>query len=206
MAKEKSKTQVIIPCRLSYFYGWEPDEDDGKYSTQVLLDKSDTKTITKVKEAIKEAINANKSKLVNAKGKLPSNLKLPLHDGDEERDGDEYDNMLYFNASTTHKPSIFNRRREPITDRSEVYSGCYANVAVNFFAFNKGGNIGISAGLQAIQKVRDGEMLGGSSVGADDFEDLGDEEPDDFLDDELSADVQESSDDGGSDIDALLDF
>lgn len=204
MAKEKSKTQVIIPCRLSYAYVWEPDEDDDKYSTQIMIDKSDTKTIAKVKGAIKATIEANKSKLANAKGKLPSNLKLPLHDGDEERDGDEYTGMLYFNASTTHKPSIFNRRREPVTDRSEVYSGCYANVAVNFFAFNKGGNIGISAGLQAIQKVRDGERLGGPSVSADDFEDLGDEEPDDFLGDGLSADGQDGSDDDADDIDSLL--
>lgn len=197
MAKEKSKTLVIVPARLSYAFVWHPSDDDGSYSTALLINKEDTKAVAKVKDAIKAAIEANKSKLANSKGKLPSNLKLPLHDGDAERDTPEYEGMLYLNAKTMQRPPIFDRRREKITDEEEVYSGCYANVAINFYAFNKGGNIGIGAGLMGIQKVRDGERLSGSSVSADDFEDLGDEEPDDFL----GTDSQQ-----GDDLDSMLDI
>ena len=49
------------------------------------------------------------------------------------------------------------------------YSGCYARVSVNFYAFNSNGNRGIACGLGNIQKVRDGEPLGGRSSAADDF-------------------------------------
>lgn len=54
----------------------------------------------------------------------------------------------------------------------------YARVSLNFFAFNSNGNKGIACGLGNIQKVRDGEPLGGKSTAADDFATLAD---DDFL-------------------------
>ena len=193
MAKEKGANKVFIPARLSYMFAWEPN-DDGKYGTQLLVDKNDNATLAKIRVAIKAAIEMGKSRLANSKGVIPKNLKTPLHDGDEERDTPEYEGMIYFNATSNHKPVICDRRRKPITEESEVYSGCYANVAVNFYAFSKGGNTGIAAGLMGIQKVRDGEHLGGSSVSANDFEDLGDDEVEDFL----------PADDEGSDYDALL--
>ncbi|MDB1768752.1 DUF2815 family protein, partial [Eggerthella lenta] len=57
----------------------------------------------------------------------------------------------------------------PIIDRSEVYSGVYARVSINFYAFNSNGNKGIACGLGNIQKIRDGEPLGGRTNAADDF-------------------------------------
>ena len=42
-------------------------------------------------------------------------------------------------------------------------------ISVNFYAFNSNGNRGIACGLGNIQKVRDGEPLGGESSAADDF-------------------------------------
>ena len=61
-------------------------------------------------------------------------------------------------------------------DRDEVYSGCYANVSVNFFAFNTEGNIGIGCGLGNIQKIKDGERLSGGASADDDFDDMGEGE------------------------------
>ena len=58
---------------------------------------------------------------------------------------------------------------QPILDRAEVYSGCYARVSINFYAFNTNGNKGIACGLGNIQKVRDGEPLSGRTSAADDF-------------------------------------
>ena len=68
--------------------------------------------------------------------------------------------------------------KKPILDRGEVYSGCYARVSLNFYAFNSTGNKGIACGLGNIQKIRDGEPLGGKTSAADDFSTLAD---DDFL-------------------------
>jgi hypothetical protein len=61
--------------------------------------------------------------------------------------------------------------RDPIIDTSEIYSGVYARVCLSFYAFNSSGNRGIACGLQSIQKVRNGEPLGGKSKAEDDFDD-----------------------------------
>lgn len=203
--KKKKDNQVFVPARLSYMYAWEPDEETGKYSTQLLIDKSDKETLAKIKAAIKAAVEGGKSRLANSKGKIPKDLKMPLHDGDTERKGvAEYQGMIYFNASTKNKPVICDRRRQAITDRSEVYSGCYANVAVNFYVFNKGGSAGVAAGLLGIQKVRDGEQLGGSSVSAGDFEDLGEDAADDFLPADMDSEDEDDGVEAVTDLDSLL--
>ena len=105
-------------------------------------------------------------------------IKLPLRDGDVERDDEAYKGHWFINANSNTAPQIVDRTVKPILDRSEVYSGCYARVSLNFYAFNSNGNKGVACGLGNIQKVRDGEPLGGRTNAADDFATLDD---DDFL-------------------------
>ena len=135
-------TRVIIPCRLSYAHIWEPgttpDGQPGKYSVALLIPKTDTTTLQKIKNAIEEAKVAGKQKLANAKGIVPPNIKTPLRDADEEGKDEAYEGMYYMNANSKTKPGIVNRKVEPILDQEEVYSGCYGNVSVNFYAFNTG--------------------------------------------------------------------
>ena len=113
-------------------------------------------------------------------GKKPNKaaIKLPLRDGDIERDDEAYKGHYFINANSTTAPQIVDRAVKPILDRSEVYSGCYARVSLNFYAFNSNGNKGIACGLGNIQKIRDGESLGGKTTAADDFGAVVD---DDFL-------------------------
>ena len=113
-------------------------------------------------------------------GKKPNKaaLKLPLRDGDTERDDEVYKNAYFVNANSTTAPQIVDRAVNPILDREEVYSGCYARVSINFYAYNTNGNKGIACGLGNIQKIADGEPLGGRSNAKDDFSSLDD---DDFL-------------------------
>lgn len=59
-----------------------------------------------------------------------------------------------------------------------MYSGCYARVSLNFYAFNSNGSKGIACGLGNIQKIKDGEPLGGRCSATDDFRT---ETDDDFL-------------------------
>ncbi len=180
--RELNATQVWVNARLSYAFIWEPDKKSNKYSTQLIIDKSDKETLAKIGAAINAAKEAGKSKLANSKGFIPSNIKMPLHDGDGERPGiPEYEGKAYFNCTSNQRPLLANRRGGAITESGELYSGCYARVLVNFAAFSTGGNTGITAYLQAVQKVRDGERLGGASVSMADFEDLGDEDVDDFM-------------------------
>ena len=105
----------------------------------------------------------------------------PLRDGDAERPDDEaYANAYFINANSGTAPGIVDNQQEPqpITVRSEIYSGVYARASINFYAFNSNGNRGIACGLNNIQKLRDGDPLGGKSRAEDDFATADD---DDFL-------------------------
>ena len=182
MAGKNNRTKVVtgINTRLSYFHGWEPASINGgaeKYSVSVLIPKSDLETVKAVNAAIDAAIEEGVSKFG---GKKPNRaaIKLPLRDGDVERDDEAYKGHWFINANSTTPPQIGDRAVKPILDRSEVYSGCYARVSLNFYAFNSNGNKGIACGLGNIQKVRDGEPLGGRTNAVDDFATLDD---DDFL-------------------------
>ena len=139
-----------------------------KYSVSLIIPKTDTKTIDAINAAVDAAIKDGAAKFG---GKIPNKaaLKLPLRDGDLERDDEAYKGAYFVNANSTTAPQIVDRSVQPILDRAEVYSGCYARVSVNFYAFNSNGNRGIACGLGNIQKVRDGEPLGGRSSAADDF-------------------------------------
>ena len=182
MANTMNKTKVItgMDTRLSYFHGWEPVSINGgaeKYSVSVLIPKEDTATVNAVNAAIDAAIEDGISKFG---GKKPNKaaIKLPLRDGDVERDDEAYKGHWFINANSNTPPLFVNRSVKPILDRSKVYSGCYARVSLNFYAFNSNGNKGVACGLGNIQKVRDGEPLGGRTNAADDFGSL---EDDDFL-------------------------
>ena len=181
MAKN-NVTKVItgINTRLSYFHGWEPVSINGgteKYSVSVLIPKDDKETIDAINAAIDAAIEEGIAKFGGKKPKREA-IKLPLRDGDIERDDEAYKNHFFVNANSTTPPQIVDKRVNPILDREEVYSGCYARVSLNFYAFNSNGNKGVACGLGNIQKIRDGEYLGGRTSAADDFTTIDDE---DFL-------------------------
>ena len=142
-----------------------------------IIPKSDTETVAKIKKAIEQAKKDSVSKWG---GKVPANLKLPLRDGDIDRPEDEaYADSYFFNANSRQAPQVVDKDVQPILDQSEVYSGCYGRISVNFYGFNNNGNRGIAAGLGNIQKLRDGESLGGRSNAEEDFDVVAEEE--DFL-------------------------
>lgn len=172
MTKKTASTKVVTGVvRLSYANIWEAASINGgkpKFSTSIIIPKSDTKTIAAINAAIDAAIENGAAKFG---GKIPNRtaLKFPLRDGDVEREDEAYKDSFFLNANSTTAPQIVDRAVQPILDRSEVYSGCYARVSINFYAFNTNGNKGVACGLGNIQKVRDGEPLGGKSSAADDF-------------------------------------
>ena len=185
MAKYVNLTKVITgpETRWSYANVWQPKAIDGgtpKYSVSLIIPKSDTKTIEKVRAAIQAAYDEGQGKLKgNGKSVPPlSSIKTPLRDGDVERPDDEaYANSFFINANSASAPGIVDAACQPIIDTSEVYSGVYGRASINFYAFNSNGNKGIACGLNNLQKIRDGESLGGKSRAEDDFADL----DDDFL-------------------------
>ena len=186
MAKFINPTKVItgVNTRWSYVNAWEPKSINGgapKYSVSLIIPKSDTKTIDKIQAAIQAAYDEGQGKLKGNGKSVPalSVLKTPLRDGDAERPDDEaYADSYFINANSGTAPGIVDADRQPILDRSEVYSGVYGRASINFYAFNSNGNRGIACGLNNLQKIKDGEPLGGKSKAEDDFDT---EEDDDFL-------------------------
>lgn len=170
--------------RWSYANVWEPKSINGgapKYGVSLIIPKSDTKTVAKIQAAIEAAYKEGESKLKGNGRSVPalSVLKTPLRDGDTERpDDDAYADSYFINANSASAPGIVDADRQPVIDRSEVYSGVYGRASINFYAFNSNGNKGIACGLNNLQKMKDGEPLGGKSRAEDDF---ASEEEDDFL-------------------------
>ena len=185
MAKFANPTKVItgVKTRWSYANVWEPKSINGgapKYSVSLIIPKSDTKTVTAVKNAIQAAYDEGQSKLKGNSKSVPalSAIKNPLRDGDAERPDDEaYKDSYFINANSATAPGIVDAARQPILEHSEVYSGVYGRASINLYAFNSNGNKGIACGLNNLQKISDGEPLGGKTRAEDDFAD----EDEDFL-------------------------
>lgn len=180
-----SNTQITTgKVRLSYVNLFNPRTNDdgtaGKYGCTIIIPKSDTKTLSKIKAAIAAAKERYTS--LNPTKKAPANTTL--HDGDGPTpNGDEYGpeckGAYVMSVSTKTRPVIVDRDKNPILDASEVYSGCYARVILNFYAYDTAGNRGISAGLNGVMKIADGEPLAGAVVTDADWDDDWDDLPED---------------------------
>ncbi len=177
MSEQPTKV-VTGKVRFSYEHIWEPaaiqEGQEKKYSLCILIPKSDVDTLRKIKAAVDAAKEAGKSLWNIKNGQLPGNLKTPLRDGDLDRpEQPEYAGHYFLNANSKNKPGIVDKNVNPILDQSEVYSGCYGRVSLNFFPFNSAGNKGVGCGLNNVQKLADGEPLAGRSRAEDDFGAMG---------------------------------
>lgn len=180
-------TKVVTgTVRFSYLNVFKPkaisEGQDLKYSVCLLIPKEDKATIKKIKDAIEAEKKAGAAE--KWKGKVPSNLKTPLRDGDAERADEypEYAGMYFLNANSSRKPVLLDESKDEILDQTELYSGCWGRANVNFYSFDVNGSRGIAVGLNALQKKRDDEPLGGmitAESAAADFDD--DYEDDDML-------------------------
>lgn len=162
----KVKTPVF---RSSYAFVIEPRKnDDGveKFSICVIFKKS---AIADWKPVFQATANAAAKMYGSDPMKWPKNLKFPFHDGDEERDGKEYEGSLFFNAGSTNRPNIVDRGLNPIMSKDEFYSGCYARASLSFYPFDKAGNKGVGCGLNNLLFWEHGERLDGQSTAEEDF-------------------------------------
>lgn len=164
-------TKVITgKVRMSFLNAFEAKSINGgdpKFSASLIIPKTDKDTLDKVNAAIELAKKEGMTKLG---GKIPANLKIPIRDGDIDRPDDEaYANSYFINANSTTRPGIVDANLQTIIDPTEFYSGCYGRASIVFYAYNANGNKGIACGLQNLQKLEDGESLGGKAKAEDDF-------------------------------------
>lgn len=179
-------TKVVTgTVRFSYLNVFKPkaitEGQDPKYSVSLLIPKEDKATLRKIRDAIEAEKKAGAAE--KWKGKVPANLKTPLRDGDVERADEhpEYEGMYFLNASSSKKPILLDETKEEILDQTELYSGCWGRANVNFYCFDVNGNRGIAVGLNALQKKRDDEPLGGMITVESAAADFDDDDDDSML-------------------------
>jgi hypothetical protein len=172
-------TQITTgKVRFSYCNLFTPravqERSPAKYSVTLLIPKSDKTALAKIKAALEAATAAYISR--NAGKKLPANLKNTLHDGDGERPnggefGEECKSHYVMTVSSKNPPVLVYGDKTPITDPQELRSGDYGRAIINFYVYDTQGNKGISAGLNGIMKLYDGEPLGSGVVTDSDWDD-----------------------------------
>ncbi len=177
MSYTKRPTDVLLRnVRLSYVrfdkaYAKDARQEK-KYSCTILLPKTDLAQKQAIDNAIEAAIAIGREKFGNA---VPPKPKTVVWDGDGytqsgKEFGPEAKGHWVFTAGLPEAKGpveVVDLGRTPILNRSEIYSGMYANVLVSFY-FYKNESVGVGAGLGPVQKVADGEPLGGTLPSADD--------------------------------------
>ena len=153
--------------RASYVHIFQPQAPlngvgDAKDSVTLLIPKSDVTTINMIYAEIEKAKQEGIQKVFN--GTMPAMLAMPIYDGDGKRlngedFGEECRGHMVIRASSKDQPSIVDANIQPILNPSDVYSGCYIRASINFYAYNQAGNRGVGCGLNAVQKIADGEPL-----------------------------------------------
>ena len=146
----RTETKIITGIvKLAYAHIFEPYAVEGiedyepRYSTTVIIPKTDTETL----RAINAAIAKNDFEIKHI-------LRTPLRDGDLERPKDPlFKNSYFLNANSKNKPGVVDANVQPILDSKELDNGCYGRLTLDFYAYNENGNKGVAAGLNNIQLV-----------------------------------------------------
>ena len=122
------------------------------------------------------------------KSTWPDNIRNPFKDQGEKRVKDQATGRpkvgadgqpilpdgyvagaMMLNFKSEQRPGVVDANVQTIMDPSEIYRGCYCVAQVNAFAYDQKGNRGISFGLNNLQKVGDGDSLGGRMKPEDAF-------------------------------------
>lgn len=180
MANEKkvqSSKQVLTPeFRVSFPNVFQAraamEGQDPKFGLTMLFPKN--ANLNELKAAVKEAVvnkwGADPAKWPVDKLTGKSRLRLPFRAGEEKDYAGYGPDIIFASATSKIKPGLVGPDVKPIIDPSEFYAGCYARATVTAFAYDVKGNVGIALGLRNVQKVRDGEPLGGKNSPENDFD------------------------------------
>jgi len=199
MAKQERIKLRTPPFRLSFPNVFSPSSYEGstpKYSISMLFypEKMNKKQLALFKAMEKAADDAVRDKFKVGKGKkIPSNIKMPIRDGDEKPDLDGYgDGCRFASASSKMRPGVIDLDGVEIDDIEELYAGCWCRATLTVYAYDNIGK-GAAFGLYNLQKLADDESFSSRTSAEDDFAD------DDWDDDELDGMIGAGHQEGGSD-------
>lgn len=182
---------VTPPFRASYPNLFKPKlnklNNKQEYSVVALFKKGEDL------KALRKAIEDVATEKFGPKAKWPKTLRMPLRDQAEKAKEDEgtgqmvlpdghEEGAFFLNLKSNLPPSIVNQQKDDIIDTAEIYPGVWLRAQVNVYAYDQAGNKGVSVGLVHIQKVKDGESLGGGRGHVKDaFDVIETDDNDDFL-------------------------
>lgn len=137
-----------------------PGSSVAKFSVVALFPKT-----TDLSGLKKLAVEARDAKWPDP-AKRPKKLRSPFRDGDVEKgDIEGYEGVTFVTLSSQIQPGVVDRNNVELIGadiKREIYPGCYARASVVAYAYEKAGNCGVAFGLRNIQKLRDGDPLGGA--------------------------------------------
>lgn len=179
MKKLNDSIAIVGNVRLSYLAVFKPKLNDLKgakeYSAVLLFPKVDCIEAPSAQQEIKDVVAFIKDVVFSKWGdKPPAKLRNPMRDGDTEvgSDGEpKYPGYMFMSVSAKEEypPMVIDPERNPVG--SGWNSGDWGKAKLKFFAYDKNGNRGVSAGLLALQFLVHGEPLAGGGASADGFDD-----------------------------------
>ena len=169
--------RVVTPkFRVSFPFVFTPNKNEKgveSYSVVMMFDKNSD--LTKIKELYKKTVKEKYG------DKVPKNFQSPFKNGND-KDLDKYPDFkdkILVTAKSKFQPGLIDQHKEELLDPKDFYAGCYARASVTTYPWEYMGKVGINFGLQNIQKLADGEKLGGGVTAADEFDVVESDTPED---------------------------
>lgn len=166
---------ILEECRLSYLNAAKSKPNKAgvpKYSASIMVPENNAATLALIKHAVKEAVEA----AISGGELSPAQRSIvisPLRSGTQEyaveRKTADFNGFYFINAYSDNPPGLVDKNVQPILNPDELYSGIWANVAVNFYFTKKGGEPRVAVGLNHIMKLRDDDRLDGRTNVQDAF-------------------------------------
>ncbi len=174
------ETRIITPTfRLSYPHLFEKHYNElGKreqYDLVMFFDKKDKAALKPMYDLMAQVAKFRFG--ANTKG-----LKNPFKDGDTavnqageliKDKNPSYTGMMVLSSWTKNQPGVVSNSNQIILDHDEVYGGCYCKAQLNCYAYETGGNRGVTFGLLHVQKIKDGDPFGSRTRPEDAFAPIG---------------------------------
>lgn len=134
------------------------------YSLTALIPKEDKEMVERLWTAHEAAVMLGVKSRWG--GRLPDGVIDAIRDGDVEGKGPEFKGCIFIRCATRNRPAIVSTKIDPstgrlvrLTDSTELYSGCFGRVSLSFFPYSNPQGKGVLAGLNHVQKTRDGQMI-----------------------------------------------
>lgn len=148
------------------------EKDDGStknvYSVLMAFEKGADLSALKnaAKEALKEKGMDPEVVTKHPKFKSPFKDQATMVDDDGELRPGMVPGAIFVNASNEIRPLVVDANVQEIIDPRDFYSGCYAVASLEAWAYDNKFGKGVSFNLLGLQKVADGEPLGGQGLRA----------------------------------------